>query len=174
MGYASGDGLSLTGRTRDRGDVPRVASGRFSRRVRRAGTPVLRTPTSGRWATSAMKRRDARPRRDLPRDDRSRHRQSRPTGRHRRSGGPRWQPDVSARAVRHRDLSILSDDPCPCGRTSSRLLKLVGRVDQGHEGQGDVRPPAGHPAAGKGCPCRLRQFVVTRTEHDDHMRCGSS
>src|SRR4030043_2426910 len=28
------------------------------------------------------------------------------------------------------DLSILSDDPCPCGRTSPRQLKLVGRVDQ--------------------------------------------
>ena len=28
------------------------------------------------------------------------------------------------------DLSYYEDDPCPCGRTSPRLMKLVGRVDQ--------------------------------------------
>ncbi|MGZ9135691.1 MAG: phenylacetate--CoA ligase family protein, partial [Candidatus Deferrimicrobiaceae bacterium] len=28
------------------------------------------------------------------------------------------------------DLSIFTDDPCPCGRTSARLLRIVGRVDQ--------------------------------------------
>lgn len=28
------------------------------------------------------------------------------------------------------DLSILTNDPCPCGRTSARLLRIVGRVDQ--------------------------------------------
>ena len=28
------------------------------------------------------------------------------------------------------DLSILTETPCPCGRTSPRLLKILGRVDQ--------------------------------------------
>jgi len=28
------------------------------------------------------------------------------------------------------DLSYYEDEPCPCGRTSPRLMKLVGRVDQ--------------------------------------------
>jgi phenylacetate-CoA ligase len=28
------------------------------------------------------------------------------------------------------DLSFYEDEPCPCGRTSPRLMKLVGRVDQ--------------------------------------------
>ncbi|MEJ2429828.1 MAG: AMP-binding protein [Deltaproteobacteria bacterium] len=28
------------------------------------------------------------------------------------------------------DLSFYEDEPCPCGRTSPRLIKLVGRVDQ--------------------------------------------
>jgi len=28
------------------------------------------------------------------------------------------------------DLSLLTQDPCPCGRTSPRLVKILGRVDQ--------------------------------------------
>jgi phenylacetate-CoA ligase len=28
------------------------------------------------------------------------------------------------------DLSYYEEEPCPCGRTSPRLMKLVGRVDQ--------------------------------------------
>ena len=28
------------------------------------------------------------------------------------------------------DLSYYEDDPCPCGRTSRRMMKIVGRVDQ--------------------------------------------
>jgi len=68
------------------------------------------------------------------------------------------------------DLSILSDDPCPCGRTSPRLLKLVGRVDQVTKVKGMfVHPEQVAQLAGKVAEIVSAQFVVTRTEHDDHM-----
>jgi len=68
------------------------------------------------------------------------------------------------------DLSILSDDPCPCGRTSPRLLKLVGRVDQVTKIKGMfVHPEQVTQLAGKVPGIASAQFVVTRTEHDDHM-----
>jgi phenylacetate-CoA ligase len=68
------------------------------------------------------------------------------------------------------DLSILSDDPCPCGRTSSRLLKLVGRVDQVTKVKGMfVHPEQVTQLAAKVAEIASVQFVVTRTEHDDHM-----
>jgi phenylacetate-CoA ligase len=68
------------------------------------------------------------------------------------------------------DLSILSDDPCPCGRTSPRLLKLVGRVDQVTKVKGMfVHPEQVTQLATKVAEIASAQFVVTRTDHDDHM-----
>ena len=68
------------------------------------------------------------------------------------------------------DLSILSDDPCPCGRTSPRLLKLVGRVDQVTKVKGMfVHPEQVTQLAAKVAEIASAQFVVTRTGHDDHM-----
>src|SRR5512134_337981 len=68
------------------------------------------------------------------------------------------------------DLSILSADPCPCGRTSPRLLKLVGRVDQVTKVKGMfVHPEQVARLAEKVPGIASAQFVVTRTEHDDHM-----
>jgi phenylacetate-CoA ligase len=68
------------------------------------------------------------------------------------------------------DLSILSDDPCPCGRTSHRLLKLVGRVDQVTKVKGMfVHPEQVTQLAGKVAEISSAQFVVTRTDHDDNM-----
>ena len=68
------------------------------------------------------------------------------------------------------DLSILSDDPCPCGRTSARLLKLVGRVDQVTKIKGMfVHPEQVTQLASKVAEVSSAQFVVTRTDHDDHM-----
>jgi len=68
------------------------------------------------------------------------------------------------------DLSILTDDPCPCGRTSSRLLKLVGRVDQVTKVKGMfVHPEQVTQLATKVEEISSAQFVVTRTGHDDHM-----
>jgi len=68
------------------------------------------------------------------------------------------------------DLSILSDDPCPCGRTSPRLLKLVGRVDQVTKVKGMfVHPEQVTQLATKVAEISSAQFVVTRTDHEDNM-----
>jgi phenylacetate-CoA ligase len=68
------------------------------------------------------------------------------------------------------DLSIVSETPCPCGRTSPRLIKILGRVDQAtkvrglfvHPGQADG-VISKHPLIGK------YQVVITRKEHKDEM-----
>ncbi len=68
------------------------------------------------------------------------------------------------------DLSILSEDPCPCGRTSPRLLRLVGRVDQVTKVKGMfVHPEQVGQLAAKVAEIASAQFVVTRTDHDDRM-----
>ncbi len=68
------------------------------------------------------------------------------------------------------DLSILSEDPCPCGRTSPRLLKLVGRADQVTKVKGMfVHPEQVTQLATKVAEISSAQFVVTRTGHDDNM-----
>jgi phenylacetate-CoA ligase len=68
------------------------------------------------------------------------------------------------------DLSILSGEPCPCGRTSPRLLKLVGRVDQVTKVKGMfVHPEQVTQLAGKVGGVASAQFVVTRTGHEDQM-----
>ncbi len=68
------------------------------------------------------------------------------------------------------DLSILTETPCPCGRTSPRLVKILGRVDQAtkvrglfiHPGQAD-EVVSKHPQISK------VRVVVTRKEHKDEM-----
>ncbi|NWF94367.1 MAG: AMP-binding protein [Syntrophaceae bacterium] len=68
------------------------------------------------------------------------------------------------------DLSILTETPCPCGRTSPRLIKIMGRVDQAtkvkglfiHPGQVD-EVVLKHPQIEK---C---QVVVTRRAEKDEM-----
>ncbi|HEY6097453.1 MAG TPA: AMP-binding protein, partial [Candidatus Deferrimicrobium sp.] len=68
------------------------------------------------------------------------------------------------------DLSILSNDPCPCGRTSPRLLKLVGRVDQVTKVKGMfVHPEQVTQLATKVAEISSAQFVVTRTGHEDNI-----
>ena len=68
------------------------------------------------------------------------------------------------------DLSILSNDPCPCGRTSPRLLRLVGRVDQVTKVKGMfVHPEQVAQLAGKIEEIASAQFLVIRTDHDDRM-----
>jgi phenylacetate-CoA ligase len=68
------------------------------------------------------------------------------------------------------DLSYFSDEPCPCGRTSPRLMKIVGRVDQMTKVKGMFIHPglvdivaARFPEI---CAC---QVVVTRDGHQDKM-----
>jgi phenylacetate-CoA ligase len=68
------------------------------------------------------------------------------------------------------DLSILTETPCPCGRTSPRLIKILGRADQStkvrglfiHPGQVD-EVVSKHPQISK------VQVVLTRKEHKDEM-----
>ncbi len=68
------------------------------------------------------------------------------------------------------DLSTLSDDPCPCGRTTPRLMKLLGRVDQVTKVKGMfVHPEQVISLEGKSPEVGSAQFIVTRAGHEDHM-----
>jgi phenylacetate-CoA ligase len=68
------------------------------------------------------------------------------------------------------DLSVLSDESCPCGRTSNRLMKLLGRVDQVTKVRGMfVHPEQVTALEGKVPEIGSARFVVTRTGHEDHM-----
>jgi len=68
------------------------------------------------------------------------------------------------------DLSILTEEPCPCGRTSPRLLKLVGRVDQVTKVKGMfVHPEQVAQLQGKVAEVANAQFIVTREGHEDRM-----
>jgi phenylacetate-CoA ligase len=68
------------------------------------------------------------------------------------------------------DLSMLTDAPCPCGRTSPRMLGWRGRADEVTKVRGMFIHPrqvdevlARFPAVGRG------QVVVTREEHQDAL-----
>lgn len=68
------------------------------------------------------------------------------------------------------DLSYYNDDPCPCGRTSTRLPRLVGRVDQVTKVRGVFIHPyqtdqlmSQYPETGN------YQVVITRGERADEM-----
>jgi phenylacetate-CoA ligase len=68
------------------------------------------------------------------------------------------------------DLSLLTQDPCPCGRTSPRLVKILGRVDQATK----VRGLFIHPGQVKEVIARYPQIekyrmVVTRKDQKDAM-----
>jgi len=68
------------------------------------------------------------------------------------------------------DLSILTEEPCPCGRTSPRLLKLVGRVDQVTKVKGMfVHPEQVAQLEKKVAEIASAQFIVTREGHEDRM-----
>ncbi len=68
------------------------------------------------------------------------------------------------------DLSLLGDVPCPCGRTSPRLVKILGRVDQATK----VRGLFIHPGQVDGVAARFPQIArcqvqITRSAHKDEM-----
>ena len=68
------------------------------------------------------------------------------------------------------DLSVLSDAPCPCGRTSARLMKLLGRVDQVTKVRGMfVHPEQVTSLERKFAEIASARFVVTRTGHEDRL-----
>lgn len=68
------------------------------------------------------------------------------------------------------DLSILTETPCPCGRTSPRLVKILGRVDQATKVRGlFVHPGQVDDIVSKHPQIAKYQVVVTRREHKDEM-----
>jgi len=68
------------------------------------------------------------------------------------------------------DLSIFTDDPCPCGRTSARLSRIVGRVDQVTKVKGMFVHPEQVGQIEKKTPeVEALQLVVTRLGHEDRM-----
>src|SRR4030066_747919 len=68
------------------------------------------------------------------------------------------------------DLSVLTETLCPCGRTSPRLVKILGRVDQATKVRGlFVHPGQVDEVAGKHREIAREQVVVTRKEHKDEM-----
>jgi phenylacetate-CoA ligase len=68
------------------------------------------------------------------------------------------------------DLSYLTETPCPCGRTSARLIKILGRVDQVTKVRGlFVHPGQADGVASKHPQIAKYQVVVTRKEHKDEM-----
>jgi len=68
------------------------------------------------------------------------------------------------------DLSILTETRCPCGRTSPRLVKILGRVDQVTKVRGVfVHPGQVDEVASKHPQIAKYQVLVTRKEHKDEM-----
>jgi phenylacetate-CoA ligase len=68
------------------------------------------------------------------------------------------------------DLSLLSEEPCPCGRTSSRLLRIVGRVDQVTKVKGMfIHPEQVSQIEAKVREIASAQVVVSREGHEDRM-----
>jgi phenylacetate-CoA ligase len=68
------------------------------------------------------------------------------------------------------DLSIATNDPCPCGRTSARLLRIVGRVDQVTKVKGIfVHPEQVGELERKIAEVAAIQLVITRVGHEDQM-----
>ncbi len=68
------------------------------------------------------------------------------------------------------DLSYYTEEPCPCGRTTGRLVKILGRLDQLTKVKGMfIHPNLVEEVARRFpeiCRCRL---VVTREAHQDRM-----
>jgi phenylacetate-CoA ligase len=68
------------------------------------------------------------------------------------------------------DLSILTETPCPCGRTSPRLVKILGRVDQATKVRGlFVHPGQVDEVASRYPQIAKYQVVIKRKEDKDEM-----
>ncbi|MBA4369504.1 MAG: phenylacetate--CoA ligase [Desulfobacterium sp.] len=68
------------------------------------------------------------------------------------------------------DLSYYTDEPCACGRTSGRLVKILGRLDQVTKVKGMfIHPGNVDEVAARFDEIRDCQVVVTREGHLDQM-----
>ena len=66
------------------------------------------------------------------------------------------------------DLSLLTNKPCPCGRTSPRLVKILGRIDQTTKVRGlFVHPGQVDEMASRYPEIARYRMLVTREEHKD-------
>jgi phenylacetate-CoA ligase len=68
------------------------------------------------------------------------------------------------------DLSTLSMEPCPCGRTGPKLKKIIGRIDQAVKVKGTfVHPWQADEVMSRFPEVFKYQVVVTREDHNDVM-----
>jgi phenylacetate-CoA ligase len=68
------------------------------------------------------------------------------------------------------DLSYYTEEPCPCGRTTHRLVKILGRLDQVTKVKGMfIHPGNADEVAGKFPEVDRYQVVVSREAHADQM-----
>ena len=68
------------------------------------------------------------------------------------------------------DLSYFTDEPCPCGRTTQRLVKILGRLDQVTKVKGMFIHPGNAAEVAARFPEIARyQVQVTRKGHTDQM-----
>ena len=68
------------------------------------------------------------------------------------------------------DLSVVTAESCPCGRTSRRLLRIVGRIDQLTKVKGIFVHPEQVGQIEKKVPeAYALQLVITRVGHEDQM-----
>jgi phenylacetate-CoA ligase len=68
------------------------------------------------------------------------------------------------------DLSLYTDEPCSCGRTSQRLVKILGRVDQATKVKGlFIHPNQVDEVAKKFPALKNYQIVVSRQANQDRM-----
>ncbi len=68
------------------------------------------------------------------------------------------------------DFSTLSETPCSCGRTSPRLVKILGRVDQATKVRGlFVHPSQTDEVVSKYSQIAKYRVVITRREHKDEV-----
>ncbi len=68
------------------------------------------------------------------------------------------------------DLSLFRDDPCACGRTAPRLVRIVGRVGDAAKVRGMfVHPRQVEEVVGRYAPGARAQLVITRTGAHDEL-----
>jgi len=68
------------------------------------------------------------------------------------------------------DLSYYTDEPCPCGRTTGRIIKILGRTDQVTKVKGMFIHPSAADKVTEAFPeAEHYQVVVTREGHVDKM-----
>jgi phenylacetate-CoA ligase len=68
------------------------------------------------------------------------------------------------------DLTIIDDTPCPCGRTSSRMLGWRGRADEVTKVRGMfIHPRQADEVASRASGVQRFQVVVGRQGHEDTL-----